>query len=309
MCIMVAEGFLAEVSLDEEKGCLRGLIVNAPRMVPFVAETVPALKQAMLAAIAGLQNEAARAGRPALEPTPDVSADEFEQMKKSELLGDRPHPPGVLPYQPLPAAYDNLLRDLFAAHETFTTVPDAGRRGAAMACAAVREFLSARWESMELASPFAEIDNGLSDVEEGKRPEIFFRQTGGRARPRSTASRKNRDFAAALLEVSYRVQSERSPGRDAVLMKAAQRVARSVKKWRSTSTRAKVTTRTVLGWRTEVEGREPADRRWYDDIVRYLSDLPPAERDRELELRLREGRPGSPLAEVPPDEKVEGPAA
>jgi predicted HicB family RNase H-like nuclease len=295
MTVMAEDGFLAEISIDEEAGVLRGVIVNhRERAIRFAAETVPLLRQAMRKEIHRLREEAATGSAPA--PSPYVSVDDIEQMRASETLGKRSRPPGAQDYQPLAAAYNRLLSTLDRAQEELVSGSDFGRRGAAIACASVVLFLNHRWENPELAAPFLALENALADVLGGVRPELFFGGDESLKRSRSTAYRKTKDFAAALVEVIYRLSSVNGTGREAVLKNAAVQVARAVNDWPSISRGTAVTERTVREWRDSVRSRQPAGRRDFDAMVEYLTNLPPAERDREIEVCLRGGPPGKAKA-------------
>jgi hypothetical protein len=297
MTVMAEDGFLAEISIDEEAGVLRGVIVNHRECaIRFEAETVPLLREAMRASVAKLTIDAHSQGRPAPQPAFFVKPEEVSRYDGAEFFNDERITPRGVHYLPISASVYNLLCGLYVAADEYEEIGDNGRRGAIRACASIITFLMSRGESMRLAGPFSALFRGLNDVSSGTVPSIFDVKRKQMKRPREEQYKHVKDIAAALLEVYFYSKSSSSYGKEPLLRPISNEIARYVARWPSVPPHTKITGQTIETWRDDANTREKKDRLDYDRLIEHLKDLSPEHREAEIRRCLSEGPPGYPSA-------------
>jgi predicted HicB family RNase H-like nuclease len=286
MNTMLEDGYLAEIVFDEDANLLRGTVVNAQKPFKFWSDNIAGLRAAFKQAIREYRSGALAAD---LRVVREISAEDHQRMSRSASLNGRHRPGGAPNYKCLQQAYDDWLRELYLAFDSFREEKDFGRTGAELACEATVRFLAMRWENPELTAPFTALASSLKDVKDKQKPELFFDKSEPIRRPRSRYGRHLTRWPAALLEAVIRLK--RNQGVDEQLDHSAARIARGVQNWACMAS-FEVTSTTVKNWRFDWGAKPASERVHFEAIVAGIL----AERDPQLVIEkfLKDGPPDAP---------------
>lgn len=300
MNTMLYQGYLAEIELDEQGDLLRGVVVNAHEPYRFSAKTISKLRHEFARATAEYQSHCAQNGRETREFCPrPIAAERHQKMLQSAKLIGRKRPRGAPDYWTLQQAYDEWLTGLCHAHKTFTNASDNGREGVKLACEQTALFIARRWENPELASAFLHLHEGLSDVQDGRYPEIFDSRSTPRLKSRSRFGHHHTMFAAALLDAQVQLQARTKKGEP--LKELAKRAADKISRWphfkaRDIQEETRVSAQTIINWRNSELAKRPRDRQRFDTVVKAL--LSEANPKSAIDRFFKTGPPSAPKPAV-----------